>query len=84
MNTSKKLLHSEIEKKRRERMNACISHLKYIVPIIDPSENLQKLSILEKTIEYIMQVQNHRDQWVPPSPTLTHKDNVMAISNLIS
>ena len=51
--------HSAIEKRRRERINDQIKHLKVIVPNCKFSTNssVHKLTVLENTIDYIMQLQ---------------------------
>ncbi|KAJ2996416.1 hypothetical protein HDV02_006565 [Globomyces sp. JEL0801] len=50
--------HSLIEKRRRLKMNDCLSTLKSIVPSCSHHYgDLQKLTILEKTIEYVLELQ---------------------------
>ena len=45
--------HSQIEKRRRERMQKCFQDLKTLVPGMSNQENLQKLQILESTVNYL-------------------------------
>ncbi|KAJ3368943.1 hypothetical protein HDU91_000204 [Kappamyces sp. JEL0680] len=49
----RKQLHSQIEKRRRERMAVCYEKLKALVPGMSPGESLQKLQILEATVLYL-------------------------------
>jgi hypothetical protein len=70
---TRKISHNIIEKRRREKVNLCLSHLCNLVPSCSQeSESLQKLTILERTVEYIKQL--HRE-WpskgleCPPSPS---------------
>ncbi|KAI9095197.1 hypothetical protein DFS34DRAFT_626969 [Phlyctochytrium arcticum] len=49
----RKVSHSAIERRRRERINDKIMQLKGLVPACADQENLHKLSILQNAIEYI-------------------------------
>ncbi|KAF9961149.1 hypothetical protein BGZ72_004653 [Mortierella alpina] len=49
----RKVSHSAIERRRRERINDKILQLKYLVPACVDEDHLHKLSILQSTIEYI-------------------------------
>lgn len=50
----RKMSHSAIERRRRDRINACFDHLKNIIPsCASHPDGWQKLTVLEKTIEYI-------------------------------
>ncbi|TPX62879.1 hypothetical protein PhCBS80983_g00148 [Powellomyces hirtus] len=49
----RKVSHSAIERRRRERINDKIMQLKSLVPSCANQENLHKLSILQNAIEYI-------------------------------
>jgi Helix-loop-helix DNA-binding domain len=55
---SRKVSHSLIEKRRREKINSCLSKLKSIVPgCAAHGEGIQKLKILEMTVDYILSLQ---------------------------
>ena len=45
--------HAQIEKRRREKMNHCLDQLRMLVPECKGQDNLQKLDILEMTVNYI-------------------------------
>ncbi|KAG0298862.1 hypothetical protein BGZ98_010445 [Dissophora globulifera] len=49
----RKVSHSAIERRRRERINDKILQLKHLVPACVDEDHLHKLSILQSTIEYI-------------------------------
>ncbi|KAF9436454.1 hypothetical protein BGZ76_003951, partial [Entomortierella beljakovae] len=49
----RKVSHSAIERRRRERINDKILQLKHLVPACIDEDHLHKLSILQSTIEYI-------------------------------
>ncbi|KAG0081087.1 hypothetical protein BGZ93_002779, partial [Podila epicladia] len=49
----RKVSHSAIERRRRERINDKILQLKHLVPSCVDEDHLHKLSILQSTIEYI-------------------------------
>ncbi|ORZ13374.1 hypothetical protein BCR41DRAFT_371506 [Lobosporangium transversale] len=49
----RKVSHSAIERRRRERINDKILQLKCLVPACVDEDHLHKLSILQSTIEYI-------------------------------
>ncbi|KAJ3099323.1 hypothetical protein HDU96_010744, partial [Phlyctochytrium bullatum] len=53
----RKVSHSAIERRRRERINDKIMTLKRLVPACAGRDNLHKLSILQSTIEYILELQ---------------------------
>ncbi|KAJ3093665.1 hypothetical protein HDU97_009268 [Phlyctochytrium planicorne] len=53
----RKVSHSAIERRRRERINDKIMQLKQLVPSCADRENLHKLSILQNAIEYIHKLQ---------------------------
>ena len=52
----RKVTHSAIERKRRDRMNEKINVLRKLVPTAS-SPSLPKLSVLEATIDYIISLQ---------------------------
>ncbi|ORY04172.1 helix-loop-helix DNA-binding protein [Basidiobolus meristosporus CBS 931.73] len=58
----RKVSHSAIERRRRERINDKIFQLKTLVPSCANQVNLHKLSILESTIEYIHELQSRLSQ----------------------
>ncbi|KAJ3021310.1 hypothetical protein HKX48_008786 [Thoreauomyces humboldtii] len=62
----RKVSHSAIERRRRERINDKILQLKDLVPSCTNQENLHKLSILQNAIEYIhalkSQIEEQTDQ----------------------
>ncbi|KAJ3314677.1 hypothetical protein HDV04_005683 [Boothiomyces sp. JEL0838] len=53
----RKVSHSLTEKIRRERIKDCINQLKDLVPHSSFQNNVQKLNILENTVQYIKSVQ---------------------------
>ncbi|KAI8900392.1 hypothetical protein BC833DRAFT_275095 [Globomyces pollinis-pini] len=57
--TIRKRNHSQIERRRREKMSECFNRLKELVPINHQqgTTNLQKLEILNNTILYIENIQ---------------------------
>ncbi|KAG0007054.1 hypothetical protein BGZ80_005055 [Entomortierella chlamydospora] len=59
----RKVSHSAIERRRRERINDKILQLKHLVPACVDEDHLHKLSILQSTIEYIQ----HLKSILPPS-----------------
>ncbi|ORZ16461.1 Myc-type, basic helix-loop-helix domain-containing protein, partial [Absidia repens] len=50
---ARKISHSAIERRRRERINDKIMQLKQIIPACADQENLHKMSILQSAIDYI-------------------------------
>ncbi|KAI8808532.1 hypothetical protein BJ742DRAFT_853336 [Cladochytrium replicatum] len=54
----RKLSHSAIERRRRERINDKIMVLKSLVPACANQQNLHKLCILQNTIDYIAHLHN--------------------------
>ncbi|KAI8980356.1 hypothetical protein BDB01DRAFT_797520 [Pilobolus umbonatus] len=50
---ARKITHSAIERRRREKMNDKILQLKELIPGCAQQENLHKLSILQSAIDYI-------------------------------
>ncbi|KAI8900182.1 hypothetical protein BC833DRAFT_582911 [Globomyces pollinis-pini] len=53
----RKEAHTAIEKKRREKIAACMNRLRVLVPENREHESLQKLTILQNTVEYVEQLQ---------------------------
>ncbi|KAJ2781797.1 hypothetical protein H4R18_002658 [Coemansia javaensis] len=54
----RKISHSAIEKRRRERTNAVLRDLQDIIPGLPPTGKIQKLEILEAATEYIRQLKH--------------------------
>ncbi|KAG0283335.1 hypothetical protein BGZ96_012290 [Linnemannia gamsii] len=54
----RKVSHSAIERRRRERINDKILQLKHLVPACVDEDHLHKLSILQSTIEYIQHLKS--------------------------
>ena len=54
----RKETHSQIEKKRREKVANCMKELHRLVPSNASQVYLQKLTILENTVEYIKELQD--------------------------
>ena len=92
----RKITHSVIEKKRRERMNHCINQLCLLVPSCKEQENLQKLAILERTVEYMRSITSQPEVGkqdnvlfpMSPTPSTEHgsesvSSTIMSISNLL-
>ncbi|KAI8889289.1 helix-loop-helix DNA-binding protein, partial [Backusella circina FSU 941] len=50
---ARKVSHSAIEKRRRERINDKIIQLKELIPSCAAQENIHKMSILQSAIDYI-------------------------------
>ncbi|CAO3632434.1 unnamed protein product [Cunninghamella blakesleeana] len=50
---ARKVSHSAIERRRRERINDKIMQLKHLIPTCANQENLHKMSILQSAIDYI-------------------------------
>ncbi|KAI9340957.1 Myc-type, basic helix-loop-helix domain-containing protein, partial [Pilaira anomala] len=50
---ARKVSHSAIERRRRERINDKIMQLKQLIPSCAEQENLHKMSILQSAIDYI-------------------------------
>ena len=58
---SRKISHSVIEKRRREKINTCLSKLKSLVPGCQAfGDSIQKLTILELTVDYILALQGEK------------------------
>ncbi|CAO3616937.1 unnamed protein product [Cunninghamella blakesleeana] len=78
----RRLSHSAIEKRRRERINDKIDQLKHLIPSCCPSTDslpsasmhqpLHKLSVLQAAIDYIHQL---HDQLIERAPTLLEKES---------
>lgn len=78
----RRLSHSAIEKRRRERINDKIDQLKHLIPSCCPSSDalpsasmhqpLHKLSVLQAAIDYIHQL---HDQLIDEAPALLEKES---------
>ncbi|KAF9407065.1 hypothetical protein BGZ94_002836 [Podila epigama] len=64
----RKVSHSAIERRRRERINDKILQLKHLVPSCIDEDHLHKLSILQSTIEYIQHLKAYLPDSVVNSP----------------
>ncbi|KAF9152682.1 hypothetical protein BGX21_005263 [Mortierella sp. AD011] len=64
----RKVSHSAIERRRRERINDKILQLKHLVPACVDEDHLHKLSILQSTIEYIQHLKS-----ILPAPVANAK-----------
>ncbi|KAI7902445.1 Myc-type, basic helix-loop-helix domain-containing protein [Cokeromyces recurvatus] len=51
---ARKISHSAIERRRRERMNDKISRLKELIPSCVEQENIHKMTVLQSAIDYII------------------------------
>ncbi|KAJ3253414.1 hypothetical protein HK103_000683 [Boothiomyces macroporosus] len=49
----RRLAHSEIERRRRAKINMVLAELRMIIPSSKAKDNNHQLSILENAIEYI-------------------------------
>ncbi|KAJ2996407.1 hypothetical protein HDV02_006556 [Globomyces sp. JEL0801] len=54
----RKTPHSVIEKRRRESINQCLATLKELVPSCAIEDALPKLAVLQKTVEYVIEMQS--------------------------
>ncbi|KAL9547134.1 hypothetical protein MBANPS3_006315 [Mucor bainieri] len=68
---ARKVSHSAIERRRRERINDKILQLKDLIPSCADRENLHKMTILQSAIDYI----TYLKKVIEDSPTLTEEDN---------
>lgn len=62
---ARKISHSAIEKRRREKMNDKINQIKRLIPSCAEQENLHKMTILQNAIDYISylkQIVSHHEQ----------------------
>ncbi|ORX95754.1 HLH-domain-containing protein [Basidiobolus meristosporus CBS 931.73] len=64
----RKVSHSAIERRRRERINDKIFQLKTLIPSCANQVNLHKLSILESAIDYIQELQSRLSEAGDGSP----------------
>ncbi|CAO3595559.1 unnamed protein product [Absidia cylindrospora] len=59
---ARKVSHSAIERRRRERINDKIMQLKQLIPTCANQENLHKMSILQSSIDYITYLKDILEQ----------------------
>ncbi|KAI9300790.1 Myc-type, basic helix-loop-helix domain-containing protein [Cunninghamella echinulata] len=57
---ARKVSHSAIERRRRERINDKIMQLKHLIPTCANQENLHKMSILQSAIDYITYLKQNK------------------------
>ncbi|CAO0799187.1 unnamed protein product [Mucor circinelloides] len=67
---ARKVSHSAIERRRRERINDKILQLKDLIPSCSERENLHKMTILQSAIDYI----TYLKKVIEDSPSLTEED----------
>ena len=78
---NRKINHSLIEKKRRNKMNECLQQLSQLVPACARMENIHKLDVLEMTVQYILEMKNKSFNSLnnynnpPPTPPRFHKSH---------
>ncbi|KAJ1673421.1 hypothetical protein EV182_005267, partial [Spiromyces aspiralis] len=53
----RRISHSAMERRRRERTNHIINELKFLVPWLRNEARMQKLEVLENAVQYIHQLQ---------------------------
>ncbi|KAI8905178.1 Myc-type, basic helix-loop-helix domain-containing protein [Gorgonomyces haynaldii] len=70
--------HSIIEKRRRERTNRVLGHLRQLVPRCRVQNALDKVTILEEAVIYIQQLE---DQLGKRS---LNRDALMSVNNLLN
>jgi hypothetical protein len=79
----RRINHSVIEKRRREKINMCLKELQNLVPNCK-DENLQKLAILERTVEYLYTLHKQfPDDQSMHSDTSEDSQSIMKIDNLL-
>lgn len=66
---ARKVSHSAIERRRRERINDKIIQLKELIPACQDRENLHKMTILQSAIEYITYLKKVIEDIDPNSTT---------------
>ncbi|CAO3609066.1 unnamed protein product [Mucor fragilis] len=67
---ARKVSHSAIERRRRERINDKILQLKDLIPSCADRDNLHKMTILQSAIDYI----TYLKKVIADSPTLAEED----------
>ncbi|KAI8089844.1 uncharacterized protein BX664DRAFT_334061 [Halteromyces radiatus] len=83
---ARKISHSAIERRRRERINDKIMQLKQIIPSCADQENLHKMSILQSAIDYIQYLKRLVDeqQHISTSSSSSSSSSNMNTTQVIS
>nr|CAG8569784.1 1565_t:CDS:2 [Entrophospora candida] len=92
---ARKASHSQIERRRRERINDKIMQLRELIPGCSEQENMHKLSVLQNAIEYIESIKKSKfNRYEIPIPksflsagnttTATTNSNVISSSTINS
>jgi hypothetical protein len=79
----RKVTHSAIERKRRDRMNEKINVLRKLVPTAS-SPSLPKLSVLEATIDYIISLQQLPGDTINSTSGVAVQPHQLRISDLLN
>ncbi|KAI8074040.1 hypothetical protein BC940DRAFT_289854 [Gongronella butleri] len=83
---ARKVSHSAIERRRRERINDKIMQLKQLIPTCANQGHLHKMSILQSAIEYITylkQVLENIDQTADGAAVVRHLDAIHGKMNAV-
>ncbi|KAJ2454996.1 hypothetical protein EV183_001100 [Coemansia sp. RSA 2336] len=74
--------HSTMERKRREKTNDIIKELKLLVPGLRDQKNLQKLDVLQGTLDFVKQVLESSDNSLKKDeqPDSAHRSNIAAFA----
>jgi hypothetical protein len=70
----RKVQHSQIERRRRDKINTCLEELRTLVPKSTLQPNLHQLNVLENAVEYIKYLETRLGNYhnsCPPSPAKT-------------
>lgn len=76
----RRINHSQIERRRREKTSQCLEELKKLIPSCQHQLNLAKLTILEQAVIYIKKLKSEKDA----DNEERKEENQMNIGNLIS
>ncbi|KAJ2661077.1 hypothetical protein IWW48_002632 [Coemansia sp. RSA 1200] len=68
----RRISHSAMERRRRERTNNIINELKALIPWLRNEARLQKLEVLEQCVSYIKELQQHQSAQSPRPNTTTN------------
>jgi hypothetical protein len=73
---ARKVSHSAIERRRRERINDKILQLRDLIPACSERDNLHKMTILQSAIDYIVylkkvidDLEGDKDKFIPTIPS---------------